>query len=262
MQKTETTLVHLNELEQNPLNDRSMDADQIDVIAESISTYGLLQPIVVYETEDGIYRILAGHKRFKALSSILNDDDTVSVIVRDKPENEYIEKELIASANIHRNKPEDLKKEAKIFADQWYHMDSTRKKELSARYEKQFRKENADNPAYEEDSDLFMRLNFRPRLQYIKAMTGLDVHNSTVKRWLYDSLPEGEEIDEKAPKQEEETKTEKKETVVNEKKIIKECEKLIGYLEMYNAYDAGLIGLIEDTVTCLDDLKSSIADIV
>ncbi|MCD8915310.1 nucleoid occlusion protein [Staphylococcus simulans] len=46
------------------------DQTKIDELAESIQEHGLLQPIVVRPIEEGMYEIIAGERRFRAMSSI------------------------------------------------------------------------------------------------------------------------------------------------------------------------------------------------
>ena len=63
---------------------------KISELAESIEEHGLLQPIVVRPIEEGMYEIIAGERRFRALSSLhykyadviirqLNDEETAVV---------------------------------------------------------------------------------------------------------------------------------------------------------------------------------------
>lgn len=46
------------------------DPSKINELAESIQEHGLLQPIVVRPIEEGMYEIIAGERRFRAMSSI------------------------------------------------------------------------------------------------------------------------------------------------------------------------------------------------
>ncbi|PTJ38519.1 nucleoid occlusion protein [Staphylococcus simulans] len=46
------------------------DQSKINELAESIQEHGLLQPIVVRPIEEGMYEIIAGERRFRAMSSI------------------------------------------------------------------------------------------------------------------------------------------------------------------------------------------------
>jgi len=45
---------------------RNFDRESLDALAESIKTHGLLQPIVVRRAEGGVYRIIAGERRWRA----------------------------------------------------------------------------------------------------------------------------------------------------------------------------------------------------
>ncbi|MHD0398764.1 nucleoid occlusion protein [Staphylococcus simulans] len=66
------------------------DQSKINELAESIQEHGLLQPIVVRPIEEGMYEIIAGERRFRAMSSIhmayadviirdMTDEDTAVV---------------------------------------------------------------------------------------------------------------------------------------------------------------------------------------
>ncbi|BGE83548.1 nucleoid occlusion protein [Staphylococcus petrasii] len=66
------------------------DASKIEELAESIDEHGLLQPIVVRPIEEGMYEIIAGERRFRALQSLhkaqadviirhMNDEETAVV---------------------------------------------------------------------------------------------------------------------------------------------------------------------------------------
>ena len=60
---------------------RHFDSEQLDLLAKSIEANGLAQPIVVRPIAGG-YRIVAGERRYRAVTSLLGWD-TVPAIVRD-----------------------------------------------------------------------------------------------------------------------------------------------------------------------------------
>lgn len=62
------------------------DQSKINELAESIQEHGLLQPIVVRPIEEGMYEIIAGERRFRAMSSILMA--YADVIIRDMTDEE------------------------------------------------------------------------------------------------------------------------------------------------------------------------------
>ena len=59
-------IIELSQIIPNPKNARKTFKN-IQRLADSIKTFGLQQPIVVYQLEDGRYVIVAGERRFKAV---------------------------------------------------------------------------------------------------------------------------------------------------------------------------------------------------
>lgn len=45
---------------------RHFDEDKINALAESISEHGLIQPIIITPSENGMYKIVAGERRWRA----------------------------------------------------------------------------------------------------------------------------------------------------------------------------------------------------
>ena len=57
----------INSVEPNKDQPRkSFDAEKIDALAESIKEHGLIQPIIVTEEKSGMYKIVAGERRWRA----------------------------------------------------------------------------------------------------------------------------------------------------------------------------------------------------
>ena len=56
------------------------DPNKINELAESIQEHGLLQPIVVRPIEEGMFEIIAGERRFRALNA--NQMAYADVIIR------------------------------------------------------------------------------------------------------------------------------------------------------------------------------------
>jgi ParB family chromosome partitioning protein len=77
---------------------KKFDDDKIQELADSISTHGLLQPIIVKKENSGKYKIVAGERRYRA-SKIVGLKE-VPVIVKDFDEKEILEIALIE--NIQR----------------------------------------------------------------------------------------------------------------------------------------------------------------
>ena len=60
---------------------RHFDAEKLDELAQSIKVHGLVQPLVVRE-KDGVYELIAGERRFRAVRDILGWK-SVPVLVMD-----------------------------------------------------------------------------------------------------------------------------------------------------------------------------------
>jgi len=59
--------LRLSEIEPDPSQPRTFfDHEPLEELASSIATHGLLQPIVVRESNNGYYRIIAGERRWRA----------------------------------------------------------------------------------------------------------------------------------------------------------------------------------------------------
>ena len=89
-----TREIPISEIAPNPLQPRStFDPATLEVLAESIREYGVLQPLVV-EAADGAYRLVAGERRLRA--SQLAGLQTVPVVVRPVgPERSRLEMALV-----------------------------------------------------------------------------------------------------------------------------------------------------------------------
>ncbi|UOB20507.1 nucleoid occlusion protein [Macrococcus armenti] len=77
------------------------DEEKIKELADSIKSYGLLQPIVVRPIEEGMYEIIAGERRFRALK--MNNTAETEVIVK-----QMNDKETAAIALIENIQRENL----------------------------------------------------------------------------------------------------------------------------------------------------------
>lgn len=65
----EITMIPRSQIEKNPRNDRSING--IDELAQDIKMCGLEQPLVVYQLEDGDYRLLTGERRITAIDLLI-----------------------------------------------------------------------------------------------------------------------------------------------------------------------------------------------
>ena len=131
-----------------------------------------------------------------------------------------------------------------------------RQKKLKEYYKQQFIEKNSTDPRYIEKPDLFLKYYFRPSLEYIRAVTGLDVSNSTVKNILSEiDSPESMAVEETAVSEEEKPKKEK---VVKIKDLKKAANGLLGLMDLFQTEDVALLAMFEETKTVLEELKSEL----
>ena len=85
--------ISINDIDRDPLQPRqNFNEENIEELAESIRSAGILQPLIVVETE-GRYRIIAGERRYRAARKA--GLETVPCIVRDMSETDKMEAALI-----------------------------------------------------------------------------------------------------------------------------------------------------------------------
>lgn len=80
---------------------KAFDDEKLDMLAQSIKDYGVLQPIVVKKLENGFYRLIAGERRWRAARKA--GLKSVPAIVR-----EYDDRETMEIALIENLQREDL----------------------------------------------------------------------------------------------------------------------------------------------------------
>jgi ParB family transcriptional regulator, chromosome partitioning protein len=78
---------------------KNFDETELQELADSIKTYGIIQPIIAADTGDGAYIIIAGERRTRAAK--LAGLDTVPVIIRNYTDQKRLEISLIE--NIQRS---------------------------------------------------------------------------------------------------------------------------------------------------------------
>ncbi|MBS4030427.1 MAG: nucleoid occlusion protein [Clostridiales bacterium] len=67
----ETQVVPVENIRPNPFQPRkTFDAGKIDELAQSIRTYGLLQPILVRKEKEDVFQLIAGERRLMACKSL------------------------------------------------------------------------------------------------------------------------------------------------------------------------------------------------
>ena len=84
---------------------KKFDEDSLKELAQSIKTYGIIQPIIV-EPKDGYYRIIAGERRWRA-AKIANLTEIPCLI---RNEDEQRSKEISLIENIQRENLNPMKK--------------------------------------------------------------------------------------------------------------------------------------------------------
>lgn len=84
----------ISQIEPNKSQPRTeFDQEKLNILADSIKKYGVLQPIVVKKLENGFYRIIAGERRWRA--SKLAGLTKIPVVIRDYDDQETMEIALV-----------------------------------------------------------------------------------------------------------------------------------------------------------------------
>lgn len=87
------THVHVNRIVPNPLQPRrSIDDESLQELADSIREHGLIQPLIVTETDDG-YQLIAGERRWAAAR--MAGLTEVPVVVKEATPQEMLELALV-----------------------------------------------------------------------------------------------------------------------------------------------------------------------
>lgn len=98
--------IKILEIEPNVTQARKkFDEEALNELAQSIKTYGILQPIIV-EKKDGFYRIIAGERRWRAAK--IAGIEEIPCLVRD--EDEQKNKEISLIENIQRENLNPIEK--------------------------------------------------------------------------------------------------------------------------------------------------------
>ena len=203
----------------NPKNSRSLEG--IDVLAESIRRTGrLLEPLLTYE-EDGVYYILSGHRRFAAWKFLCDEPGstwsrTIPCITVPKPQDEYEERILMSQANIHRYEPEEIRNEVRIAIEIWESMSDEKQVEMKKVLKDRFLDEQG-----EEVTSEFLRSNYRPKLEFVRFLTGIKSTNKTIQKMLKDKEPGNN----------------KEKQTITKAKILKEVRNLSRDLDLYEKPD-------------------------
>jgi ParB family transcriptional regulator, chromosome partitioning protein len=109
--------INVHQIDRNPAQPRQdFDPDEMQSLSESISTHGLLQPVVVRRTHDR-YQLIAGERRLRAAIKAGWVDVPVNVIEADERQMA----ELAVVENLHRKDLNALEKAASFqkYLDQY-----------------------------------------------------------------------------------------------------------------------------------------------
>ena len=92
--KSGVTYIKLSKIEPNKKQPRkTFDKEKIEVLADSIKENGLIQPIIITEGENGMYKIVAGERRWRACKKAGLKE--IPVLIRDYSDEQVAEVALV-----------------------------------------------------------------------------------------------------------------------------------------------------------------------
>jgi ParB family chromosome partitioning protein len=62
--------IQIEQLREAPWNANHMNEDMLQLLVESLKTYGILSPLVVRTAMDSCYEVLSGNQRLRAAKSM------------------------------------------------------------------------------------------------------------------------------------------------------------------------------------------------
>lgn len=71
--KTNISRIDINQIQPNIKNETLYPIDKLRELAESISTFGLFDPLLVVRVENNKYRLVSGHKRYYAIKLLIEE---------------------------------------------------------------------------------------------------------------------------------------------------------------------------------------------
>ncbi len=95
------SLINLDEIDENPENEKIFNMDDVDSLAEEIKENGFDGAIIVFKKSDGRYEISSGHRRYRAMKKI--GEKSIRCIVYDMPD-ERTKNIRLLSSNIKNRK--------------------------------------------------------------------------------------------------------------------------------------------------------------
>ena len=225
-------LISASRIKENSLNiHNETDPEQIALMAESIEIVGLQEPLVVYPEDNSNntdFIILSGHKRFAALrlSGRVNAANKVPCVIVDKPKSEIEERELLLQNNIARKLPEELDMQIHEADKIWNILPSDVREKKKKEFLAKFKREHKNNPSFQKDEERFIKNNYRPRVEYIRKMTGLGLSNKTVSAAITRMLDKSSEA---LPK--ERKKSKEKDVSISD--LTKRMSSIAGLIDVY-----------------------------
>ena len=127
--KNEPLLVKIDEIEPNRSQPRkNFDEDSLKELADSILTYGVIEPLIV-QKKDGYYEIIAGERRWRAAR--IAGVKELPVVVRDYTDREVMEISLIENQREDLNPIEEANAYRRLIEE--YHL---KQEELAERVSK------------------------------------------------------------------------------------------------------------------------------
>lgn len=240
----ELSIAYINPSDFNNSN-RDMNQEDLRILADSIAEYGIKEPLRVYQDKDKRdgykYAILSGHRRFAAVQYINSHLDIyteritkVPVQICDAP-SDFLDERIDATiSNIQRKKPKDLENEIKAAAEIWTEIVNS---ENYGKWKKKLRdsfiKRNEENESYINHPEEYLLNNYRPKLEFIRQMTGLDLSNKTIKSYLITNI-NADDTEEDLPKASKKKEPSPKSLNSKFKKLSKEADYLYdNYIMFY-----------------------------
>lgn len=249
----DTKFIEISKINNNSLNNRSMNEEDIRILADNIEINGLLEKPVVYldYPSENDYVLLSGHRRVAALKILLKNgklkSDKIECFVYPEPLDTTSMIEMMASFNNKRSRPEEMVTEFKNARDAWATLKTStdpaakeKYNKLVEKFKKDFIKRNDNNSRYLENPDEYIRNSFRPREDYVRMITGIDVSNSTIKRIIreIDAEESGENTniskeEKQATQPKEKEKKEKTPKMISKKDIMHTMSILSGQIAVF-----------------------------
>ena len=176
-----------------------LSMNDIDVLEESIKKYGVLTPLTVYYSPENPagFTVLSGHRRLEACKRIGLKEVPVQVISAPKTANDEFVSRF--NANIARYSDEDITTAINAVAEQWEGLSQQDRAQITVKLKEVYDKKPGSIPS-----------EFRPRDEYIRAVTGINVSVRSIRRKLTNEAePEERQEKEKAKPAKKEKKEKK-----------------------------------------------------